>query len=61
MDRIVCVKCGTTLKDNKTAFDYMGHHFVADIPCCLTCGQVFISEEFVKGKIKEVERSLEDK
>jgi hypothetical protein len=39
----------------------MNHQFRYDFPRCPVCGQVYISEEIVNGKMKEVEIALEDK
>jgi hypothetical protein len=45
----------------KTDFTYLGHNFFTEIPKCPECGQVFISEELVKGRINDVEMQMEDK
>ena len=42
-------------------FEYLGHTFFADAPRCPVCGQVYLSEELVKGRVAEVEMQLEDK
>jgi transcription initiation factor TFIIIB Brf1 subunit/transcription initiation factor TFIIB len=59
--RLVCAKCGIPLEPAKTQFGYLGHKFHTDVPRCPECGQVFISEELARGRIVEVETSLEDK
>ena len=44
----------------KAAFD-RGHNFHTDILCCPKCGEVFLPEPLVTGRMAEVERELEDK
>ena len=60
-DELVCVKCDARLVPLKTTFAYLKHEFYVDIPRCPVCGQVYVSEELAKGKMSEVETSLEDK
>ena len=58
---MICLKCNRPLELRKVYFDYLGFQFHADLPACPRCGQVYISEEMVRGKMAEVECSLEDK
>jgi hypothetical protein len=59
--RLVCNMCGLKLEPMKTQFSYLGHSFHTDIPRCPGCGQAFIPEKLAKGRMSEVETSLEDK
>jgi ribosomal protein S27AE len=59
--RLVCGKCGLELEPMRTQFSYLGHSFHTDIPRCPGCGQAFIPEGLAKGRMSEVETSLEDK
>ena len=59
--KMICNLCNLELEPVNTNFSYLGHSFRADAPRCPGCGQVFISEELVKGRIAEVETILEDK
>ena len=59
--KMICNLCSLELKPTNTNFSYLGHSFRAEAPRCPGCGQVFISEELVKGRIAEVEMILEDK
>ncbi|MDR1138220.1 MAG: hypothetical protein LBK91_07835 [Synergistaceae bacterium] len=59
--RLVCARCGVPLEPAKAQFGYLGHKFHTEVPRCPECGQVFISEELARGRIMEVETSLEDK
>jgi tRNA(Ile2) C34 agmatinyltransferase TiaS len=59
--KLICCKCNKELELKKTNFSYLGHVFFTEVPRCPQCGQVFISEELVKGRIAEVEIQMEDK
>ena len=56
-----CVKCDRELELAETTFEYLGYTMTHEVPRCPECGQVFISEELVRGKMRDVEISLEDK
>jgi len=56
-----CCKCNVELELKEVTFKYMGFHFNYPLPKCPSCGQVYISEELVNGKVKEVEILLEGK
>lgn len=58
---LVCHACQKPLEPKKTDFTYLGHTFYADMLRCPDCGQVFIPEALVKGRIQEVEMQMEDK
>ncbi len=58
---LICDLCGVNLEPRKTHFTYLGHAFSTELPACPVCGQVFISEELVKGRMAKVEMELEDK
>lgn len=60
-ERIICVKCNTALVKTKTDFSYLKHNFNTELLRCPVCGQVYIPETLVKGKISEVEMALEEK
>jgi len=59
--KLICSICNLELKPANANFSYLGHSFRAEVPRCPGCGQVFIPEELVKGRIAEVEMELEDK
>jgi NAD-dependent SIR2 family protein deacetylase len=58
---LICFQCQVKLEEQKTTFFYMNHWFYADIPRCPQCGQVYIDEALVRGRMSEVEITLEDK
>ncbi|MBQ3276948.1 MAG: hypothetical protein IJH47_07850 [Oscillospiraceae bacterium] len=58
---ITCFRCGKKLQPAETFFRYVGHTFHTDILRCPECGEVYIPESLVRGRMKEVEKELEDK
>jgi len=56
-----CCKCNVELVEKKTTFDYLGHEANYPLMRCPKCGQVYVPEELVKGKIADVEKLLEEK
>ncbi|ATW25739.1 DVU_1557 family redox protein [Candidatus Formimonas warabiya] len=58
---IMCDKCKVYLKPAKITLSYLGNSFITELPKCPLCGLVYLSEELVKGKVAQVEMSLEDK
>lgn len=59
--QLICGKCGVPLQMERVTLKYLKNQFQHDFPKCPKCGQVYISEEMVNGKMKEVEMVLEDK
>ena len=59
--KLVCVKCGLLLKIGKARFSYLGHEMLSEVLMCPACGQVYLTEELVTGRIRAIEGSLEDK
>jgi ribosomal protein S27AE len=60
-ENLICGRCNVPLELIKTQFGYLGHTFHTNVPRCPKCGQVLIPEELAKGRMAEVETSLEDK
>ena len=58
---LVCCKCDKNMEPAKTQFSYLGHAFSTEVLRCPSCGQVFIPEELARGRMSEVEMTLEDK
>lgn len=58
---LICSLCKCPLEVKRVDFEYVGHMFFADAPRCPVCGQVYLSEELVRGRVAEVEMELEDK
>jgi ssDNA-binding Zn-finger/Zn-ribbon topoisomerase 1 len=59
--QLICVKCNVPLQIQEVKFKYLGYQFKHNFPKCPSCGQIYISEDIVNGKMKEVEQILEDK
>jgi len=60
-NKIICSKCNVPLALEKTKFQYLGHEFNSDVPRCPVCGQVYLTEKLVTGRIASVESGVEDK
>jgi hypothetical protein len=60
-DERICHNCGVPLVPQKTTFSYLKREFSADIPRCPKCGIVYISKDLAKGRMAEVESSMESK
>lgn len=58
---MICNICKVALRKMRTDFEYLGRTFHADTLRCPECGQVYLSEELVRGRMAEVEYELEDK
>jgi hypothetical protein len=58
---IVCVKCGIPLALGKVTLSYLGSNFPVELYKCSGCGLVYIPEALARGKMQQVEASLEDK
>lgn len=56
-----CCRCNKELELKKTTFLYLDNEMYHPVLRCPGCGQVFLPEELVKGKIATVEQQLEDK
>lgn len=58
---MMCARCNVELTLAKAYFSYLDHSFHTEVLRCPQCGQVFIPENLARGKMAEVEISLEDK
>lgn len=56
-----CCKCNVELVEKKTTFDYLGHEASYPVLRCPVCGQAYVPEELVNGKIADIEKLLEEK
>ena len=59
--KVICRRCQVEMVPKSTFFDYLGHKFPHEILCCPKCGEVYLPEALVKGRMADVERELEDK
>jgi hypothetical protein len=56
-----CAKHRVALEPAKIELTYQGHTFPVDVLCCPVCGEPLIPEDLAKGKMAEVEQTLEEK
>ncbi len=59
--KLICDRCKVEMVDKEVQFSYLGKSFRHKVKRCPECGQVYISEELVKGRMSQVEKMLEDK
>ena len=58
---ILCGRHGVELQPGKIELTYQGHTFPVDALICPVCGLAFVSEDLVRGRMREVEQTLEEK
>jgi uncharacterized protein with PIN domain len=58
---LICDRCKLELQLMEAQFTYLKRSFRHKILRCPGCGQVYVPEELARGRIREVERTLEDK
>ena len=61
MADLLCMKCDIALENGKAKFEYLGRVFESNVMRCPECGQVFLPEDLVSGRIKQMEEVVEDK
>ena len=57
----ICDKCNEKLELETTSVVYLDADFKVELLKCPKCRMVLIEEDLARGKILEVEKSLEDK
>lgn len=60
-EHIRCAGCDCELVPMDVRARYLKSEFPTRVLACPVCGQIYISEALVFGKIDEVERTLEEK
>jgi len=58
---LMCDQCKAELKKLNANFGYLNHSFQAEVLRCMKCGQVYLPEDFVRGRMKQVELMMEEK
>ncbi len=58
---LICNKCKVEMEDSEVQFGYLNHFFRHKVQRCPECGQVYLPEELVNGRMSEVEIVLEEK
>lgn len=59
--RMRCARCDRVLIARQVTLSYMDSAFPVELPACPVCGMVYIPESLARGRIRDVEQSLEDK
>ena len=59
--KLLCRKCLLVMEPAETYFEYLDHGFHTKLLRCPKCGEVYIPEDLVRGKMAEVEQNMEDK
>ncbi|HIU25463.1 MAG TPA: hypothetical protein IAC50_03050 [Candidatus Copromorpha excrementigallinarum] len=59
--KLICNKCRCHLEEIETQFTYLDRKFRHKVLRCPECGQVYIPEDLAKGKVAQLEKSLEEK
>lgn len=57
----LCQKCQCPLVRLPVDISYMGSNFQVELPRCPHCGFTFIPPSLALGKMRDVEKILEDK
>lgn len=60
-EHIRCGQCDLELVPRDVRARYLKSEFPTKVLACPACGQIYIPEALVFGKIDEVERTLEEK
>ena len=58
---MICARCDVDLVPTKINLHYQGHRITEEFPVCPICGNLYIPEDVVSGKMVKVEASLEEK
>lgn len=58
---LICSKCNVELQEISANFVYLEKTLQHNVMRCPECGQVYLSEDLVRGRMREVEDSLEEK
>ncbi len=58
---LICDKCQIEMEELEAEFLYLNKTFRHKVRRCPKCGQIYLSEEIVSGRMKDVEKKLEDK
>lgn len=58
---LICDKCQIEMEEMEAQFTYLNKGFRHKVLRCPKCGQVYLSEDLVTGRMNQVERQLEEK
>ena len=58
---LICDGCQVEMAELEVQFEYLDKFFRHKVLRCPLCGQVFLPQELVEGRMKTVEKSMEEK
>ena len=58
---LICDRCKVEMNLTEAQFSYLGQSLRHKVLRCPECGQVYLSEELVDGRMKKLEGDLEEK
>ena len=58
---LICDRCKVEMVPAETKFTYLGTSIQHKVPRCPECGQVYVPEDLVLNKMKQLEGTLEEK
>lgn len=58
---LMCARCRQKLQIREVTFRYLSYEVTEPLPCCPECGQVYLDESIVRGKMRTAETEMEDK
>ena len=58
---LTCDRCNVVMEEREVQFGYLGKAFRHKVKRCPVCGQVYLPEDLVAGRMNEVETLMEDK
>ncbi|MGI6727881.1 MAG: DVU_1557 family redox protein [Anaerovoracaceae bacterium] len=58
---LICDRCKVELVMADTEFSYLGNVMRHKVPRCPECGMIYLPENLVLGRMRELEEVLEEK
>ena len=59
--KLICDACQVDMEELEVQFAYLDKFFRHKVLRCPQCGQVFLPEELVEGRMRDVEKTMEEK
>ncbi len=59
--RLICDACQIEMEEMEAQFAYLDKFFRHKVLRCPLCGQVYLPQELVEGRMKDVEKTMEEK
>ncbi|HHX14402.1 MAG TPA: hypothetical protein GX726_05560 [Clostridiales bacterium] len=58
---LICSRCQLELEEAEAQFSYLNSSMRHKVKRCPSCGQVYLPESLVTGRMRELEDALEEK